>query len=83
MFSIKGYRPSSYPDTTTGCGRRFRVPEEQVEVEHRLADYIRQMEKNHRIRHLPKRGSGKSARAMSAEEVERAVECQRVLGEAD
>ena len=70
------------PDTIIGCGCRFRDPAVQVEIELRVARYRSQVEQHDRItRWLPKRGSGKSARAMRAERAARADESERVLGD--
>jgi hypothetical protein len=52
------FRPSSCI-TLSGRGRRFRDPDEQAEVESRVAVYATQVEKRGRItRWLPWRGNG-------------------------
>jgi hypothetical protein len=56
----KAYRPK--PEEATGPDRRFRHPEEQAEIESRIAIYAEQIEKHGRFtRRLPKKGSGQSA----------------------
>jgi hypothetical protein len=58
----RAYRPVH--DTIFGRGHRFRDPDEQMEVEHRVAVYAQQVETQGHIRKwLPRRGNGVSALA--------------------
>ena len=43
----KAFRPR--PDSPIGRGRRFRDPDEQAEVEYRVAVYAKQVERRGRI----------------------------------
>ena len=53
----KAFRPK--PDLPIGRGRRFRDPDEQAEVEYRIAVYAGQVERRGRIIHwLRWRGNG-------------------------
>ena len=59
----KAYRP--VPDTIIGSDSRLRHPAVQAEIECRVGIYAYQVEQHGRIgrKWLPRRGSGKSARA--------------------
>ena len=63
MQSIRGHLPVTLPDTLIGADSRLRHPAAQAEVEARVAIYAEQVEQHGRMRWLPRRGSGKSARA--------------------
>jgi hypothetical protein len=85
MFSIRGWLPVPFPDTILGADSRLRDPAVQAEVELRVALYGGQFERYGKItKWLPRRGSGKSARAMRTERAARAAEpadeSERVLG---
>ncbi len=63
MLPIRGCLPVPLADTIIGSDRRLRHPAVQVEIECRVGVYANQVEQYGRMRWLPKRGSGKSARA--------------------
>ena len=55
----KAFRPK--PEEATGPDRRFRDPDEQAEVESRIAVYAQQIQKRGRMKWLPGHGRGESA----------------------
>jgi hypothetical protein len=83
----KAHRPA--PEDAIGPDSRLRDPAVQAEVEVRVDNYADQVKRHGRIRRwLPRRGSGRSARARRGEQsahavcaVEWAAESVRVLGE--
>ena len=83
----QAYRPVA--DTIIGPDSRLRHPAVQQEVELRVDIYANQVERNGRIKWLPRRGSGKSARERRVERrasgasAACADECLRVLGESE
>jgi len=56
-------RPSQamLPLKTKCVSARFRTPEEQAEIDRRVAIYTRQVEETGRITWLPQKGEGESA----------------------
>ena len=74
-LSVRGYRPAFLAETifALGAARRLRHPAVQEEIELRVDIYAEQVKRYGRIRRwLPRRGKGKSVRAMRADEVVRA-----------
>ena len=71
----KAFRPT--PDSEVPIDRRLLHPAEQEEIEDRVVAYAKQVAQRRRMKWLPSKGSGESARPM------RSDECQRVLGEAE
>ncbi len=63
MLSIRGHLAVTLADTIIGSDRRLRHPATQAEIEACVAVYADHVERYGRIEWLPRRGSGKSARA--------------------
>jgi hypothetical protein len=87
MSLDKAHRPVT--DEIIGPDSRLRDPAVQIEVELRVPIYAEQVAQHGHIRRwLPRRGKGKSARAMRVEQSVQsacaaapAEECERVLGD--
>lgn len=58
----KAFRPSTaMPSRQVASNQHLRHPQEQAEIDSRVAIYIRQIEQEGRIRWLPRKGEGQSA----------------------